>query len=163
MSRSCENCTACCFAMEIEALNKPNRQPCPNQCAGGCAVYEARPIECAEFDCAWLNGVVTSECHRPDLSNLVVWPSPERSLQHRMRVLNVTEVVDGARNTSIGNELIKALLVDGWTVHVRSFDTTLTFQYQLNMAASGSEAVFEWLSESGLGFNTVSIPLRIAA
>lgn len=149
--------------MEIEALNKPNRQLCPNQCAGGCSVYEARPVECAEFDCAWLNGVVAAECHRPNLSNLVVWPSPEGSLHHRMRVLNVTEVVDGARNTPIGNELIQALLTDGWTVHVRSFDTNLMFQYQLNMAAPGSEVVLEWLSESDFGFSTVSIPIRIAA
>ena len=161
--RSCGSCATCCFAMEIETIKKPNRAPCPNQCAQGCLVYQDKPNECTDFDCSWLSGVVVSEHHRPDLVNLVVWPMPEGSWPHKMRVVNVTEAVDGARNTKEGQELIQNLLRAGWTVLVRSGETTPMLQYQLNLAAPGSEQVFDWLSESGFCFKPVSLPYAQAA
>lgn len=161
--RSCGSCTACCYVMEIEAIKKPNRTPCPNQCDEGCGIYKNKPTECTDFNCSWLSGVVSAEQHRADLVNLVVWPMPEGSWPDKMRVINVTEGVDGARNTKEGQELIRNLLQAGWTVLVGSYETTPILQYQLNLAAPGSEQVFDWLSESGFCFRPVRLPYSEAA
>jgi hypothetical protein len=54
MTRECGGCTACCSTLRIPTLNKPEYLRCPNQCEKGCAVYETRPTECAEYSCHWL-------------------------------------------------------------------------------------------------------------
>lgn len=53
--RSCAGCTMCCKLLGIEALEKPRLTLCTHCTVGkGCGIYEERPVECAEFYCAWL-------------------------------------------------------------------------------------------------------------
>ena len=45
----------CCKLLGIEALEKPRLTLCTHCTVGkGCGIYEERPVECAEFYCAWL-------------------------------------------------------------------------------------------------------------
>jgi hypothetical protein len=71
--RSCGPCTQCCTTMAVGELNKPEHVAC-NQlgACGGCAVYDTRPDSCRAFRCMWLDGNITDESMRPDLSK-VVW------------------------------------------------------------------------------------------
>jgi hypothetical protein len=43
---------------------------CHHVCASGCACYESRPVECADFSCAWLAGFGGPK-FRPDLVGFV--------------------------------------------------------------------------------------------
>lgn len=71
--RSCGPCTACCTALGVQdvALKKPRYAPCRHECAGGCAIYAARPEACRKFACAWLLGH-GGDGERPDLSGTII-------------------------------------------------------------------------------------------
>jgi hypothetical protein len=88
---------------------------------------------------------------------------PEGSWPHRLKILNVTEVVDGARNAPEGKSLIEELLLDGWTLLVRSSETHPMLQYHINLATEGSEHVFDRLAEAGFCIKTVSLRSKKAA
>ncbi len=72
-TRTCGDCSACCYTHTIEELEKYNFSRCFHQKpTGGCAIYGDHPDSCREFRCAWLNGLVGEEHERPDKLGLVV-------------------------------------------------------------------------------------------
>ncbi len=71
LTRRCGSCTACCTTLGIAALDKPERQRCPFQCAAGCARYATRPTECGAYACAWLGGW-GGQGDRPDRLGLIL-------------------------------------------------------------------------------------------
>lgn len=71
-ARVCGGCTACCTILGIPTLGKPMMRRCAHECAAGCAVYERRPEECAEFLCLWREGWGT-DAMRPDLCRFMLW------------------------------------------------------------------------------------------
>jgi hypothetical protein len=102
-ARACGGCTACCVVMGIAELGKPMHQDCPHlitdqRAHPGCAIYAARPRECASFRCAWLSGLLR-ERDRPDLFGVMVTGADPGNLLIRdlaMQPLLVHEVVAGA-------------------------------------------------------------------
>lgn len=73
-SRECGGCTACCTVMSVTEIGNASGMRCPNECDGGCAIYEVRPAGCRGFTCLWLaddRGVLGPE-HRPDRIGLVL-------------------------------------------------------------------------------------------
>jgi uncharacterized protein len=57
----------CCSALEIIEFKKAPGVPCVNCLAsGGCAVYQARPQVCREFECLWLTERGLPPNMRPD-------------------------------------------------------------------------------------------------
>jgi hypothetical protein len=65
--RSCGSCTACCTALQVHAMNKPDWQRCVelNPKKKRCRIYPRRPEECRRYKCEWLKGTIPRE-HRPD-------------------------------------------------------------------------------------------------
>lgn len=71
--RSCGSCTLCCKVMVIEALNKPLGQWCQHCAPGtGCKIYENRPNECRDFNCAYLLSRHIGEEWKPERSKMVL-------------------------------------------------------------------------------------------
>lgn len=54
--RSCGACSACCFVLGVQPLNKPAFQRCAHACEKGCGIYETRPEPCRLYRCGWLEG-----------------------------------------------------------------------------------------------------------
>jgi hypothetical protein len=65
--------------MNIVALEKPRQTRCPNQCAAGCAIYQTRPTECAEYLCLWRQGW-GEEDQRPDKLGAIIDMTDGRGL-----------------------------------------------------------------------------------
>jgi Fe-S-cluster containining protein len=68
--RPCGECTACCTALGVEELHKPNYTPCRHLCDKGCGIYAERPGSCKTFECWWRVGMVAGD--RPDKSGIIV-------------------------------------------------------------------------------------------
>ncbi len=65
--RTCGECSACCTAFDVGALEKPAGAPCPHlQRGGGCGIYPDRPASCRDFACGWLTDEMWTEDERPD-------------------------------------------------------------------------------------------------
>lgn len=62
---NCGSCTACCFALPINAIAKPKNVLC-QYCDGGCSIYENKPTTCTEFQCAYNEVEGVPEALRPD-------------------------------------------------------------------------------------------------
>jgi hypothetical protein len=81
--RQCGECKVCCFAMEVSLLDKPMFKACTYQTvkdsALGCNRYETRPMECQNFSCLWLHGVLEPE-YKPSLCGFVVFVSNNKEL-----------------------------------------------------------------------------------
>ena len=91
--RECGPCQACCSALGVAAVAKPEWEPCAHQCASGCAVYQSRPRQCAEFACLWLQGQLEGdERGRPDVIGLVLYVVDHAG----KRVVHARECRDGA-------------------------------------------------------------------
>ncbi len=72
-TRSCGTCTLCCKLFDIRALNKPQLEWCKHCAIGqGCRIYEQRPDECREFNCAWLMDESIGEEWKPSRSRMVL-------------------------------------------------------------------------------------------
>lgn len=53
--RSCNNCSECCFQLEIVELKKPQLRWCQHcTTKKSCDIYLERPKECREFSCGYL-------------------------------------------------------------------------------------------------------------
>lgn len=67
--RSCGDCTLCCKLLGVRALDKQPFVYCSHCTVGtGCRVYQARPEECKDFNCMWLQEKIDEElkpnnCH----------------------------------------------------------------------------------------------------
>lgn len=76
--RHCGDCTLCCKVMEIEALAKPAGNWCPHcRPKHGCAIYQERPAECADFNCLWLLNARLGEQWRPSKAKFVLTTSKD--------------------------------------------------------------------------------------
>ncbi|HEX4177284.1 MAG TPA: hypothetical protein VHY57_02555 [Rhizomicrobium sp.] len=69
--------------MEVSSLQKPANRWCAHCTPGqGCSIYDARPAQCRDFACVWLES--QSEAHplpaalRPDKSKIVLAFGPNR-------------------------------------------------------------------------------------
>lgn len=70
--RECGNCTLCCTLVGVHALDKPMGQHCPHcNVNKNCKIYDTRPSECKDFDCAWLLGQVP-ESLKPEKTHIVL-------------------------------------------------------------------------------------------
>lgn len=86
--RACGTCSACCSALRIDELNKSPHVACDRLSAvsKGCGRYAERPLSCARFRCAWLDGVLPAEM-RPDRVGFIVW-STEALAEHKGMLVN---------------------------------------------------------------------------
>jgi len=77
-SRQCGDCSLCCKVMEIEALAKPANAWC-SHCAPkrGCAIYQRRPAECADFSCVWLVSALLDERWKPSRAKFLLTTSED--------------------------------------------------------------------------------------
>lgn len=93
VNRKCGSCTACCAVIGVPALNKPEYQGCKHQKAAGCAIYGTpeRPIECGQWNCAWLEGFGRTK-DRPDKSGVLAYGAKRRG----QMLIHVAEVWAGA-------------------------------------------------------------------
>jgi hypothetical protein len=100
---NCGNCTVCCTALNIEALNKPEGVACiyltPNN---GCGNYEHRPQECRDFHCGWLSYLhgVTPKSSRPDRAGFFIYPQ-ETKLGDSWVMFVVGKINKSARKIAI--------------------------------------------------------------
>ncbi len=70
--RECGECTACCTALGVTELQKPQYTTCQHLCDKGCAIYEQRPHACRTWSCLWLLGYIAGdERRRPDRLGLI--------------------------------------------------------------------------------------------
>ena len=72
-TRRCAQCDACCVAVAVEEIAKPEQERCDHQTSTGkpgCAIYDERPLSCRVWSCAWLQGFGTSN-DRPDKLGLI--------------------------------------------------------------------------------------------
>lgn len=101
--RECGGCRVCCTGLSIPELEKRAWQPCPHECAAGCAVYATRPRTCAEYRCLWLK------------EELPAWAWPARTGLVVSRddptvpTVNVVEAAAGAARSYWGERLVKYL------------------------------------------------------
>lgn len=72
--RECGDCTLCCTVTAVRELNKPERVDCVH-CNKGCSIYEQRPVACAAFSCAWLDGDLP-DWMRPDKVGVMIEKIP---------------------------------------------------------------------------------------
>lgn len=75
--RTCGNCRLCCKLLAVgreelmDDFKKPQGEWCYYSSEGGCSIYDARPVDCAEYWCTWLRGVFPEDC-RPDRVKVVI-------------------------------------------------------------------------------------------
>jgi hypothetical protein len=52
----CDECSACCHLIGVQALHKAAGEWCPHvrPNGGGCGIYTDRPQACKTFECLWL-------------------------------------------------------------------------------------------------------------
>jgi hypothetical protein len=70
--RECGDCTLCCKLLGVESIGKPAAVWCTHCANGGCAIYEARPQECRNFVCGWLQRPVLDERWKPSRCKFVL-------------------------------------------------------------------------------------------
>jgi hypothetical protein len=68
---ACGKCTACCTALEIVALSKPEGVRCEHLTQDGCGIYETRPEECRAFVCGFLKLNLHRKL-RPDRAGFII-------------------------------------------------------------------------------------------
>lgn len=113
MSRTCGECTACCYALGVNEIDKPEFQTCPELSGcdsahggceseddtklrlrgGGCGIYDDRPEPCKTYACLWLDETLPDEADRPDKLGVVFSPAYSKVLGPYVQV---TEVIEGA-------------------------------------------------------------------
>jgi len=72
--RTCGSCSLCCKVLQIDELQKPVGQWCPNCAVGrGCKIYQTRPSECRTFHCAWLISPDLGEEWQPARAKFVLY------------------------------------------------------------------------------------------
>ena len=75
MSRSCDNCTACCegwLSADIYGYAMYPGKPCFFMKKDGCSIYLNRPKDpCHEYRCAWLVDETLPYWFKPDISGVI--------------------------------------------------------------------------------------------
>lgn len=106
--RPCGTCRACCTALAVIELQKPDYTRCRHECASGCAIYEQRPESCRHFFCLWkIPGWLLQDEDRPDQLGVVV------CVRHvgADKQLEVWELWTGASQQPRVQAFLKQLLV----------------------------------------------------
>ncbi len=74
MSRTCGECSMCCYLFDLPEFNKPKHKWCQH-CKpghGGCSIHnQERPEICATYSCLWLLGA-TSDAWFPPNSKMIL-------------------------------------------------------------------------------------------
>lgn len=124
ITRKCGGCTACCYTFKNDELDKPVHRWCVHARDGGCAIYSARPSECANFYCGWLANPWVPDSFRPDRIGCVfdVLVDPDRfchpSVVDGQEWIRVTQLSEGRWLEPKPQELIRGLLSNGCCVGV---------------------------------------------
>ena len=108
MPRSCGGCSACCYGLHIQELNKPVFQNCPHQCEAGCGTYASRPGSCRDFQCLWLQGHL-AENDRPDKLGVMFSVTVHPQLG---KVPMLIEVRDGALDQPKVRAAVSQMVLD---------------------------------------------------
>ncbi len=120
LTRPCpSDCDACCRILSIEALKKPEREPCRflEKCEGGnCRIWVRRPTACREFDCAWKGDQTIPEHLYPSASGLLVSYGAGRF----GITVALDELEEDSRNTPAGLELLEHFIARGLLVVTRT-------------------------------------------
>lgn len=58
MTRKCGDCAMCCEVFTVEAVGLKQGDRCQHSTGHRCLIYQTRPDQCREFQCAWLQGAV---------------------------------------------------------------------------------------------------------
>lgn len=99
----------CCKLMGVKSIDKPADSWCADCDIGkGCKIYDARPADCANFNCLWKKGMFSQD-HRPDKIK-VIWSDTTHD-----HVVQAT--VDAGR--FVDDALIDLFLRQGFHVVVR--------------------------------------------
>ncbi len=127
MERLCGDCHQCCITVAVRELKKPAGVPCQHldildndPCYGGgcCGIYDRRPLECAQYSCAWLDGFLGDDM-RPNASGLlfekawIEWPA-------KLTILMGFEVAEGSLDRHA--DALDAAAVGGVVIGVVPFD-----------------------------------------
>jgi hypothetical protein len=76
--RACGSCSLCCKVYSVPEIEKPAGKWCQHCTPGkGCAIHDALPRQCAEFNCLWLTEPTMSEAWKPERSKMVVSIFPQ--------------------------------------------------------------------------------------
>jgi hypothetical protein len=76
--RECGSCSLCCKVYTIAEINKPAGKWCQHCTPGkGCAIHDALPHQCAEFNCMWRTEETMSPAWKPDRAKMVLSVFPQ--------------------------------------------------------------------------------------
>ena len=97
-SRECGTCTACCYGLVVEAIDKPAFQCCRHTVTdGGCGNYAKRPSACRNFRCLWLEGHLSEE-DRPDRLGVIFTTTQHGQVGTHPLLVEVTAGAAAAAN-----------------------------------------------------------------
>ena len=107
--RPCGECTACCTAMAVDEIGKPNYTRCQHECSRGCAIYGQHPNTCRAFACLWkVPNWILEDSDRPDKLGVVFYVRESNETKQ----LEVWEVWPGAAQQPRVKALLQAIQVD---------------------------------------------------
>ncbi len=114
--RTCGTCSMCCkvLMIEEEELSKPRDQWCQH-CrpgAGGCTIYETRPVLCRAFACQWLVDPSFPEELKPSRSKVVAHFKEDISGHHTLHFV-ADSAVPGCWREKRMYDLIKSAALQG--------------------------------------------------
>lgn len=124
MRRECGGCTACCYVIAVEQLDKPFRCDCPHA-ADGCALWSGpggpggQPDVCASYRCAWAMGFGSEE-DRPDKSGVLVdFRVDDVNNTQAVPALYAIGVNEGDERKQTARDAMTRISRDsGWFVHL---------------------------------------------
>jgi hypothetical protein len=75
----CGECTVCCTLSVVKELDKEAGVTCKHCISKvGCGIYEKRPQDCKDFECAYLESKTDNEALRPDRCNVMFFKKSDR-------------------------------------------------------------------------------------
>jgi len=101
--RTCEACEECCSVVAVAELKKPYHTRCGHQTGKGCAIYGNHPVECRDYRCAWLQGILPEEM-RPDKIGILI------DAEGGADWIVIQECHHNALDTAVGRGLINEFL-----------------------------------------------------
>lgn len=113
--RSCGECTLCCFThgvkSEGEILTRFYEWCRHCHIGAGCAIYADRPLACARWKCAWLEGE-GAEDDRPDKTSIVLtW-----KYTRLKKTLSMAASTPEALNSEYGQRVAREYAKTGYPV-----------------------------------------------
>jgi hypothetical protein len=123
--KSCGGCSACCKVLRIEApeFTKPAGEWCkhcrPGE-AGGCIIYDARPMVCRDYRCAWLQLDALPPDYRPDRLKVMFSFEENPRADAAKRHLAVAHTLSGFEmyEKPAALDAIARLIAQGFEVHL---------------------------------------------